>query len=131
YMNSYPVSIWKVIVHYNNGIAQRTEHFTKDGQACSSKGFALIDAKVDDLFDGDTNRFLFDRYESYLSRMLAGQYKPSNLESKNKRATLFRTYWGIDLPEDLAYCYDLWERGNLPTLFGGQETALPKFDLLE
>lgn len=131
FMNRLPALIWKHEVTYNNGNATADRYFTKDGQLCSSKGFPLINAKVDDLFDGDSNRFLFDRYETYLSRMSDGKMKASNHNSRNRRADLFRAYWGIELPEDLAHCFDLWERADMPTLFGGFESAMPKFDKLE
>ena len=131
HMGNLNVKIWKHVINYVNGNAQSDQYFTKKDELCSSKGFPLVDAKVDDLFDGDTDRFLFDRFETYLNRMASGNLKPSNLEQKNKRAALFRTYWGIELPDDLAYYFDLVERADHPILFGGYETALPKLDKLE
>lgn len=132
FMHNIPERITKFSISYNNnGKEEKREYFTKSGERCSSKGFPVIDAKVDDLFEDKPERFLQDRYESFLSRMSNNPIKASNLDNREKRKAVFKDYWGIELPLELDQLFDLWERADYPILYNSFESATPKFEQLE
>jgi antitoxin component YwqK of YwqJK toxin-antitoxin module len=132
FMNNYSERIHKFSISYKaNGKEDKREYFSKSGEKCSSKGFPVIDAKVDDLFDGKAERFLQDYYESFLNRMSNGRMKPSDIDSKEKRKQSFKNYWGIEMPVELNDLFDLWQRADHPYLYNNFEPAEPKFEQLE
>jgi len=130
-MNKFPTGVWKHYVRFENGHVLEDKYFTKEGTRCSSKGFQLVNAVVEDLFNGLPDQFLQNNYATFLERMSEGKMQPSSDAALAKRAELFRRFWGIALPDKLGLLFDLWERANLPKSFSGFEAALPKFGLLE
>lgn len=131
FMNNLHARVWKKIETYQNGNITLTLYFNDKDQRCSKKGFALIDADVNDLFDGQPTEFLNNTFEEFLNRYTNGKVAAQDRSKKEEREQLFRDFWGVSLPEDLSMAFDLFERGDSPRLFNYFDSAAPKLGQLQ
>lgn len=123
--------VWRQVIYYNNGVQGDTHYYTKDNKRCSRKGFELIDADVNDLFNGNPENFLDDNFTEYLYRF-TGSLEAYDAMKDQKRRDLFQTLWGTAMPDVLAKSYNVISRLKSDTqLFNMYEPAIPKFDQLE
>lgn len=131
FMNNVHKRVWKKIETYHNGTVTLTHYFNDKDQRCSKKGFALIDADVNDLFDGQPVDFLSGNFEEFLNRYTGGKVEAIDRSKKEERERLFRDFWGVSLPQDLSMAFDLFERADSPRLFNYFDSATPKLAQLQ